>query len=1256
MDGKASIGPYATEINNLNIKLPDSRIRIVRAAAEAGMSGIASDAPFISILTKSTYINPSDLGAVLTPLKAFDSRLAFGIDASGSADRLDIDLLHLSAPNNEFSLNTSGTLRNIRSGINAKPINVTINTSEEFYEWLTEITAESEVNIPRIADNFGNSRITVSGRGSLEDNSLNLEVNTDNIGSLIIRSTGNNRKFNVNIESGKIDLRRLTGNSSLGYAELNGNALLDIKDTKHYSGNAMFNVPQFQYASYTFNGISLTSAFDQNRYNISANINDQYASVSAEMQYTPEIEAFTAFLNADSVDLAATGLDSRDSTSVLSGNVTIITTGTTLNELRGRVTIDNLSYTNNDADIVLHSVEMMIRDVYNGETLTSLSSEFANATILGKYDLSTIPLSFARTVRDVLPSLYSKITKDWKFGAKAITDNRFDATLSVSKSDLIDKLFNIPLEFNETAMIQAHIDDSNAEDNILVNVPSLFIGDKGVSDASIQFLHKEDTLSVSLSGDISYGMNNITGIDGFIEGRNDRLNGLFTLESEYEDELDGDIRYSLTFGPYDSKDDNLEWQLGIDDTELSIGGENWHIDKSLFTSNSGKYDIDGLRISHTDQFVSVNGSVSADSTSLLNMSFSQIDLEQIMSLIGNNKNGISGLSSGEIYASSLLDKPILYGNIKADDLRLMDTRFGDVTVNGEWENQSEQVKINAIIDCGEDSISTAIGTFSPSNDSIDIRINARHLNLYFLNSLLPRTVFTELKGHTSTIRDIRIFGKAKQLDIDGTALLENGFFNVTANNCKYRTMSDTLRFEPGLMSFRNIKAYDDSGNSGRLDIVLNHNHLSNFNIDLGVESEGIKVYSIPKSETSAIYGNIFIGGTPHLQTRRRNTTISGTCKTTPGTVIYVNSVVSNADDYDFLIIRDATKANLQKKDDQQPAQHLRRSSARFNLDVNMQITDDAQIYADMNSLAGYTFGSGNLLLNYNKDNGITAYGNLDIDGGKCTMSLQKVLRKEFSIMDNSHIMFNGNLQSSTLDIHASHLVNSASLSDLDPTANPSSRVKALCLLDVIGTVASPQLSFGVDLQQASAEENEILAGATGTEEQRNMQFMYLLAVGKFYTYNYANNAGAMFETTTAMESILNSTVNGQINNLLAQVINSNNISFSSNVSTGYLSENATSFVDNTFEGILEARLLNNRLIMNGNFGYRQNALNNTSSFIGDIDVKYLLFPKLGISLLGYNRNNQRYFTKTTLNTQGIGVAYQNDFDHLWPVSSSQKNQ
>ena len=90
------------------------------------------------------------------------------------------------------------------------------------------------------------------------------------------------------------------------------------------------------------------------------------------------------------------------------------------------------------------------------------------------------------------------------------------------------------------------------------------------------------------------------------------------------------------------------------------------------------------------------------------------------------------------------------------------------------------------------------------------------------------------------------------------------------------------------------------------------------------------------------------------------------------------------------------------------------------------------------------------------------------------------------------------------------------------------------------------------------------------------------------------------------------------------------------------------------EGMLEGRLLNNRLLINSNFGYRENPIAN-SNFIGDFELQWLLNKNGTVSLKAYSKTNDRYFSKTNLTTQGAGIIFRHDFN-TWFWWRKKKNR
>ena len=141
----------------------------------------------------------------------------------------------------------------------------------------------------------------------------------------------------------------------------------------------------------------------------------------------------------------------------------------------------------------------------------------------------------------------------------------------------------------------------------------------------------------------------------------------------------------------------------------------------------------------------------------------------------------------------------------------------------------------------------------------------------------------------------------------------------------------------------------------------------------------------------------------------------------------------------------------------------------------------------------------------------------------------------------------------------------------------------------------------------------------------------------------SNNANTQqtSQTSLAMQSFLSGTVSSQLNEVLSQVIKSNDWNFGANISTGN-----EGWHNAEYEGLISGRMLNNRLLINGQFGYRDNATRANPSFIGDFDIRYLLNPNGNLALKVYNQSNDRYFTRSSMNTQGIGLIMKKDFNGL----------
>ena len=192
------------------------------------------------------------------------------------------------------------------------------------------------------------------------------------------------------------------------------------------------------------------------------------------------------------------------------------------------------------------------------------------------------------------------------------------------------------------------------------------------------------------------------------------------------------------------------------------------------------------------------------------------------------------------------------------------------------------------------------------------------------------------------------------------------------------------------------------------------------------------------------------------------------------------------------------------------------------------------------------------------------------------------------------------------------------------------------ILNVAGDVRRPDLSFDIAFPTLTQDMDRRVRSIISTNDMMNRQIIYLLALNRFYTPDFMNMGQSR---NNELVSVASSTLSSQLGNILGQ------LSDNWNISPNFRSEKGD-FSDMEVDLALSSQLLNNRLIFNGNFGYRDNTINN-NTFIGDFDLEYLLNKSGTIRLKAYNHyNDQNYYIKSALTTQGVGIMLRHDFS-LW---------
>ena len=1193
-----------------------------------------------------SQITPSDLSWLAPQIQEFDERVNLTTDFIGSLSRINVKDLNIRTHHGDIALKANGTASFTDNKLNAANVNLQEATlTAQAWELLQDELPDIHQLIPAEITRIG--AISAHGQAKLAraSSAIDLSATTDAGNLEAHMDIEKNGHYVSTVTGQELNIAQIIPSSPLTKTNLaiEAEGIYNYRapsDTLPLRGTFKGKATQTNLLGYSYESIHFNGQYGPEAYAGDINVSDPNGSLFLQAEYKPlgKVPSYSLDLYADTLNLHAMKLldthkDNRFSTH-LSANIR----GIDFNHFTGQINIDSLTLHKPTEDYIVKQIAIYGTDP--DKKMISLSSDFMEGSVRGEFTYQSLFQSIINHLHHYLPS----ICRD-HMHQHTHTDNLCTANFKIHNTRPLEEFLLLPVSFNKAINIEGLINDRTESFKLQAVAPHLQYGDISLSNLSIKCEPTENGLNCHVSGTQHGDDNVVTTANLLAKAANDEIS-LGLLWESTPNELFSGALYSNVRFQFDEHD-QLAIIVQSDSSHTTINHSKWQLHPFKVDIASGNTAIHDFRFEHdSDQYLTIDGSIAHTPADTLQVRLNNLDLNYLLTLVKLKDISFGGNVSGYVNAADLYTgTPYLDARITAEDFSFCEGPMGDALAHAYWNQDSTRLEFTADVSENPQRITKVNGYADIADNELWLDIAADSTNASFLNSLLS-SFMADIKGNACG--NIIIGGPMNAIDLLDGALQADVSFKLTPTNTDYR-FKDTLYFAPGHIHLRGIEAYDTRNQKAIVNGVITHNKLSNYGYELYIDAQNILGIDLPNTGSDSFYttifgtGEVLVSGGPDQPLK-----VDILAQPEKGSLFALNLVSQDVTSSEsFITFRDrASKRNTLTI---RPSSSTRRRPANssnddLELDITANITPDATLQLIMNQAANdhiSVTGSGELQISIHGDD-INLFGTYTVDHGGYRLSLQDVINKDFEVLKGSTVTFDGDPMSSRLNITACHTVNYVPLKDLTPDATGNVRVN--CLLKIGGTLDSPQLTFDLELPQGTEEEKTILRSYTSTEEQMNMQFIYLLGVGKFYTMDLAQNQNT--EGTGNMESFLSSTISGQINNLLSSIINSDNWNIASNIRT----ENMMGVSDNTLgnmevQGILEGRLLDNRLLINGNFGYRDNPMY-ASNFIGDFDIRYLL--RNDLSLKGYNKTNDRYFTKTSLTTQGIGLLFQRDFNYLFP--------
>ncbi len=873
-----------------------------------------------------------------------------------------------------------------------------------------------------------------------------------------------------------------------------------------------------------------------------------------------------------------------------------------------------------------------------------LQGDMGSIDLQGQFNMNTLPQSFINAIGKRLPTLPGLPKLDDSIG------NDFIIAVNLNSSEWLNRLLYIPLEIEQPLTLNANINDSIREFNITGNLDNFSYDGAAYNDAKIHVISMEDSMKCDVS--VKKLMDDGTAMDVQCKLNaydNQLLSSLiWNNHAKGIDYMEGELN-SIT-QLYSDDHGKPEAHLHFQPSNLSIGHAKWDVMPSDIFYSDKNLIVDNFSIQHNKQHLKINGTASSLVQDTITVDLTGIEIGYILDLVNFHSVEFDGFATGKAYATQLFGTPAAWTNLTVDEFHFENGHMGTLFANARWNNQMNQIDINARIDDGPTVQTNITGYVSPVREDIDLNIHGEGTHIGFLQTY-TEGIMKDISGHA--YGTLRLVGPLGEMDLLGK-LYVDGKATVNALGTTYTLKKDTVDFVRDDILFNNAVIFDKYDNTAKIKGGIHHKNLSDMTFDLEFETNRLLAYDFKDFGDELFCGSVVTAGKVDMHGRPGEVVIN--CNATPlrpSTFIYNASSSGSVSTQEYITWRDKSivETNPQQQKDNEIIDMP--SDLFINFQVNATPEATMRLLMDQHTNDYITLnGSGIINATYHNKGAFNMFGTYRVNRGTYGLTIQNIIKKNFRFNDGGTIIFGGNPMNATLNLQAIYTVNGVSLSDLNiGNSFSSNTVRVNCLMNILGQAGSPRLEFDLDMPNVNSEEKQMIRSVITNEQEMNQQVLYLLGVGRFYTQGINNASSQPYDQTQlAMQSFLSGTLSSQINEVISQVVKNENWNFGANISTGNEGWNNAEY-----EGIISGRMLNNRLLINGQFGYRDNAANATPSFIGDFDIRYLLQPNGNLALKVYNQTNDRYFTKSSLNTQGIGIIIKRDFDSLGELFFRRKN-
>lgn len=955
-------------------------------------------------------------------------------------------------------------------------------------------------------------------------------------------------------------------------------------------------------------------------------------------------------LDLEEANLAALGVNRRDSVSVLAARIAARAVGRTLDDLNGIIFVRDVSYRYNDRELAADSVVIVGRNSLSDKFIR-LRSDFVDADYEGKTSYKEVFAYLQQRFRDYVPTLDGG--PGWQAqhpDTVELADGYSQLTVNVRKINPLVNAVSPGLQIADGSQLLLRINPAN--DKLSFEAASDYIerGRMLVTRLNLDAHNRGDSLVFAASTEDLYLNSFHMSRVGMSGGAKDNKLELITDFADTIGDVSGRIGFRSEFargrGPAGRQID-----LRLTPSYISRGEKTWNIYTDGITADTSRIRIDRFRMVNAGQQLLLDGVVSRrlqDSVQLTLHNFELAPFSQFTSSMGYR---VDGRTNGSATMKAVLGAGEVQADIVVDSISINDLAVPSIWLRSRWDFIQNRAGI--LVQQRENLDTLVRGFYAPSQKRYYARATLDAVELSALDPLLKGVV--ERTGGNADV-DIALRGSGKEANLSGQIAVRDFTTTVDFTQVTYTMPRAVIEVKNNHLIAEGVPLYDPEKNEGLFSIDLNLEHLSNIFYSVKVLPKELMVLNTTSKDNDLFYGRIFASGSATIAGSKGGVKMDIVATTEGDSEFYMPlSGQSNAKTADFVTFVtpeqiDTTDYLVRKKLlFQQQGRKKEAAGSTMDITMALNVQDNTAFQLVIDPTVGSALkgrGNGMLNLHINPGNGIfNMYGDYTLIEGSFLFSLQNIITKKFIIESGSMIQWTGEPVDARLDINAVYklktslqpLLNTVTASSDDDQSGSRISDRSVpvdCKIHIGGRLSNPQLDFSVVVPVTDIETQAAVASVLNTQEAQAQQFISLVALGTFSNSGSAN-IGASSGVATGLEMLTNQLTNW---------FSTDDYRIILNYRAG--SEMTGDEMDFGFS----TNLINNRLLVEVEGNYiidnKQAVSNNVSNFMGEAHVTWLIDKSGNLRLKAFTQTIDRFDENQGLQETGIGISYKEDFNNF----------